>query len=290
MQKFLIQFITMVGKKAIRAIGALKSILISLIGKQKFDIIVKHISHIPLCKPLFYLAYYLLSEGMIVQPKENFIWLVRLFGGSKWFTPHLNDAIGHINVIWREGIYDRYKPRKGHVVIDAGAHIGIYTVKASKKVGRKGIILAIEPHPVNFECLKKNLKLNNCTNVIAVNAALASTYGETTLSVDDHSVGHSTTLKRSNRSLSVHTITLDQLIEDVKLTNIDLIKANVEGAMLDFLKGAEKTLALSRPKIVAEVGHYSTEKEEVIRFLADYDFIISTEGDILYAETKRNSF
>ena len=60
--------------------------------------------------------------------------------------------------------------------------------------------------------------------------------------------------------------------------------------MLDFLKGAEKTLALSRPKIVAEVGHYSTEKEEVIRFLADYDFIVSTEGDILYAETNPNSF
>jgi FkbM family methyltransferase len=227
---------------------------------------------------------------MIVKPRGHSLWLVKLPGGPAWLTPDLGDAIDHITVIWRRGIYDKYKPTKGQVVVDAGAHIGIYTVRVSKEVGNNGTILAIEPHPTNFECLQKSLGLNKCENVIPVNAAMASSCGEITLWLSDQSVGHSIKLRRSNSSLSVRSVTLDQLMEDFELTTIHLLKIDVEGATLDVLKGAEKTLRVHKPKIIAEIAHYPTEKEEVVHFLSDLEYNFSTEDEILYAEPRYNSF
>lgn len=39
------------------------------------------------------------------------------------------------------------KLKKGMVFIDLGAHIGLYTLLASKLVGSNGLVIALEPHP-----------------------------------------------------------------------------------------------------------------------------------------------
>jgi FkbM family methyltransferase len=156
-------------------------------------------------------------------------------------------------------------------------------------VGKRGTVVAIEPHPANFECLQMNLKLNKCTNVIPIRAALVSSCGEVNLFLDASSAGHSVTLGRGNESMSVHSITLDQLMKDLKLTAVHLLKANVEGAMTDVLKGAAETLKSSKPRIVTTVNHYPAEKEEVADLLSNLGFIISEGTDVLYAEPDSNS-
>jgi FkbM family methyltransferase len=221
---------------------------------------------------------------MIVRPRGHSLWLVKLPGGPAWLTPDLSDAIDHITVIWRRGIYDKYKLGEGQIIIDAGAHIGIYTIRASKQVGKRGTVVAIEPHPTNFECLQTNLKLNKCTNVIPIKAALASSCGEINLSIDASSAGHSVTLGRGNECISVRSITLDQLMKDLKLTAVHLLKANVEGAMTDVLKGAAEILENSKPRIVTTVNHYPEEKEEIANFLSNRGLIILRGDDVLYAE------
>jgi FkbM family methyltransferase len=279
--------------EVIKAVRALNSTLKALLGERRYHCMVNYISNVPMVRPLFYFVYFLLSRAVIVQPKGGSFWLVRLPGKVKFFAPDCHGPVNNIISIWREGAYDRYKPGKSHVVFDAGAHIGIYTVKASKEVGRKGIVVAIEPHPVNFECLKKNLELNDCTNVIPVNVALASSCGETNLFLNASSGGHSTALRMSDNYISVRTTTLDQLVRDLGLTNVHLIKINVEGATLDLLKGAEETLGLHKPKIMAAVGHYPAETAEAIRFLSDEGFLVSSENQVIcgqnqmiYAEAK----
>ena len=42
---------------------------------------------------------------------------------------------------------------KGDVVIDVGAHIGKYTITLAKVVGPEGLVIAIEPNPINFAFL-----------------------------------------------------------------------------------------------------------------------------------------
>src|SRR5713101_7108832 len=54
--------------------------------------------------------------------------------------------------------------RPGMTVIDAGAHHGLYTLLASKRIGRKGRVIAFEPSPRECERLEKHLRMNRCSN------------------------------------------------------------------------------------------------------------------------------
>ena len=62
--------------------------------------------------------------------------------------------------------------RPGMTVVDVGAHHGLYTLLASKRVGRKGRVIALEPSPREFRRLKKHLRWNRCSNVQLMPCAL----------------------------------------------------------------------------------------------------------------------
>lgn len=58
-----------------------------------------------------------------------------------------------------------------------GAHIGRYVISIAKRL-KKGKVIAIEPGPV---ISKKNVALNNLTNVILLNIAALDKDGEASL-------------------------------------------------------------------------------------------------------------
>jgi tRNA G37 N-methylase Trm5 len=68
-------------------------------------------------------------------------------------------------------ILARFTPKEGDTVIDIGAHIGRYTITSSKLVGNTGKVVAIEAGPDTFQILKRNVTLNNLTNVLPLNIA-----------------------------------------------------------------------------------------------------------------------
>jgi hypothetical protein len=43
-----------------------------------------------------------------------------------------------------------YRPKKADVVIDVGAFIGLYSLKAAKAVKPEGSVVAVEPNPIAF--------------------------------------------------------------------------------------------------------------------------------------------
>ena len=71
-------------------------------------------------------------------------------------------------------VLEHFKPKDGEVVIDIGAHIGLYTLIASTCVGSNGKVLAIEPELCNFEILRRNIMINKLRNVHALNYAVFS--------------------------------------------------------------------------------------------------------------------
>jgi tRNA G37 N-methylase Trm5 len=71
-------------------------------------------------------------------------------------------------------IIQYFHPKEGDVVVDVGAHIGRYTIIASKRVGPNGKVIAIEADPSNFEMLNRNIQLNRLANVTTLNYAAFS--------------------------------------------------------------------------------------------------------------------
>lgn len=65
-----------------------------------------------------------------------------------------------------------FKPLAKGVVVDVGAYMGTYAVRACRNAER---VIAIELLPYNFVMLKKNIELNRCAGkAILVNKAVGS--------------------------------------------------------------------------------------------------------------------
>jgi hypothetical protein len=53
----------------------------------------------------------------------------------------------------------------GGVFIDVGAHVGYYTLLASRRVGPAGRVVAVEPNPETLLRLRRNIALNDSRNI-----------------------------------------------------------------------------------------------------------------------------
>lgn len=136
--------------------------------------------------------------------------------------------------------------------IDAGANIGKFSVIVAKRLGKKGKVFSIEPHPENFKMLKKNIELNGLKNVVPINAACSYSEGEIELHLDEEGTGgHS--IKKYSKSAGKKTMKVKSiLLDNLQIKNIKLIKIDVEGAEADVLRGAKKILKRDHPKIIFE--------------------------------------
>ncbi len=154
--------------------------------------------------------------------------------------------------------------RPGMTVLDIGAHHGLYTLLASKSVGRCGSVIAFEPSPRERARLAKHLRLNRCNNVSIEPCAVGDRSCETNLYQVDgfRDWGNSLrppAISEPVRKVCVQVRTLDDVLEERGIEKVDFIKLDAEGGELDVLKGATKLLQSgSRPVILAEVEDVRT--------------------------------
>lgn len=132
--------------------------------------------------------------------------------------------------------------KPGDVFLDVGANIGIFSLLASKKVGKKGFIHSFEPTPQTFQRLTYNIKLNSFQNIYSHNKALSNKVGdnEFIISLDGFDAWNSFGKPSQGTNftkLIVETDTLDNFIKGNCLTKIDLIKIDVEGWEVPVLEG-----------------------------------------------------
>lgn len=128
--------------------------------------------------------------------------------------------------------------REGDTVIDAGANIGLLTLRAAKIVGGKGDVISIEPHPETFQWLEKNIFLNLFSNVHLYNIAVG--HKEQTVPFTNFKIKDVNKISGIEGTLEVPMKTLDMLCAQVLHCN--LLKIDVEGFELPALFGAEELL------------------------------------------------
>lgn len=185
-----------------------------------------------------------------------------------------------------DDIIEHFTPKQGDIVVDIGAHMGRYTIIASKRVGTNGKVVAIEAHPGNFEMLNRNIKLNQLANVIPLNYAVYSKETKIKLYLPEEESGYTIyNTIMSNRAgiedkfVDVNAQTVDYLLElnQIKEELINWIKIDVEGAEFEVLKGATNVLSKSKDIALLIEIHGLDNYRPILNFLSLYNFKIEFE-------------
>jgi FkbM family methyltransferase len=178
---------------------------------------------------------------------------VRMFLPARW------RGIEKIAFAFREDFEPELSQLKkvlspGEIFVDVGACYGIYALIASTIVGRTGRVIAFEPSTRAFPILQKNISLNNLTNVRASCLALSDKSGRTYL-YHHPNVGCDSLAKDDSFTESVQetvTETLDNVIRELGIGHVDVIKMDVQGAEEWVLRGAIRTLTSTHPIVIFE--------------------------------------
>jgi FkbM family methyltransferase len=171
----------------------------------------------------------------------------------------------------------------GMTVLDMGAHHGLYTLLASKRVGPRGRVISFEPSEREFRRLKKHLRINRCANVCVEPYALGNETGEAELFVVEGFRDWGNSLRppavpEPTHSVRVPVRRLDDVLAAHDIDCVDFIKLDVEGGELAVLQGARRLLQTSpRPAILAEVQDIRTRPwgyaaREIVQLLEHWNY------------------
>lgn len=155
----------------------------------------------------------------------------------------------------------------GMCVLDVGAHHGLYTLLASKRVGNGGKVIAFEPSPRERRLLGRNLRLNFLSNTRIEPFALGNELSKAQLYVvqggeDGCNSLRPPAVRASTETVIVDVNSLDRYLDEAGIGRVDFMKLDVEGAEREVLLGAQGLLAGTsrrRPVILAEVQDLRTE-------------------------------
>lgn len=175
------------------------------------------------------------------------------FGGLSAFVRPRSEDLAIFTTNHEPGVIDWFLPRQGELVVDVGAHIGTYTLRAAKAGAD---VVAFEPNPDSYRLLCENVKLNGFRHVSCRNVALGSETGVAQLIVPDVYLGRAWTSvgAQDSKGISVRLTRLDDEIPESPARPIDWLKVDVEGFELEVLKGATGLLHRTK-RIIIEITH-----------------------------------
>jgi FkbM family methyltransferase len=180
-----------------------------------------------------------------------------------------------------EEILKYFTPKEGDVVVDIGAAFGFYTILASKMIGSKGKVIAIEPQPESFQMLNSNIKLNKLSNVKTHNCAIYSKQTKLQL-YSSYSIIPERAGENTLDFIEVKSNKLDNLIHQIgNIDEVNWIKIDVEGAELEVLKGATNVISKSKNIVLLiEVHNISKGRnhyQSIMDLLHNFNFKIEFE-------------
>ncbi len=143
---------------------------------------------------------------------------------------------------------------KYRIVLDCGAHVGVFTNKALELGAAK--VVAIEPDPINVECLGRSYGEEIAAGrVIVVPKGVWSREQTIRLSLGLTSAWNSFVRQVGENSIEVPVTTVDKLVAALGLPRVDYIKMDIEGAEREALQGASETLRRFQPRLMLDSYH-----------------------------------
>jgi FkbM family methyltransferase len=154
------------------------------------------------------------------------------------------------------------------VCVDVGANVGAYTKMLVQYAN--ATVYAIEPSASSFKALGQNTA-GLRPQVHLSNIALADYVGTATFYSRAELSEKASMLEDSSAQITeeVQVTTLDALVADLGIAKIDFIKVDTEGYELEVFKGMQQTLAIFSPKYVQfEFNHVHLLRNITLKQLA----------------------
>lgn len=153
--------------------------------------------------------------------------------------------------------------RRGDVVLDVGANLGVYTLLFSHRVGRSGRVHAFEPAPPTFQALARHLEREGrFRNVTLNNLAVGAAAGTASLYLPGEDHGQASLTRQAAGSWAgeprITEFTVPVTTLDAYATargTVHFVKCDVEGGELGVLQGGAGLLARDHPLLHLEVSH-----------------------------------
>lgn len=154
------------------------------------------------------------------------------------FVPDMMTGHARYATSWAE-IEPSIKTRHRRSVVQAGGHIGIFPMELSKTFKK---VYTFEPEAANFACLVRNAPADH---VFPLRAALGAVHRCQELYVQPRNTGgHQITHAKGATPMLC--------IDDLGLTDCDLLMLDLEGYEFFALLGATETITRCAPQIIVE--------------------------------------
>src|SRR5271170_2929672 len=178
-------------------------------------------------------------------------YIVPYFDPGRRFSDYWGHDLGDLRFLWKN-------LRSGMVFLDIGAHHGIYSIVAAKRLGTNGTVVAFEPALREFRRLRLHLRLNRMhwvrSEPVAIGAAASTRRFFQVIEGDSTRGGLQPPATHDEvAETSVETVSLDDYVSRFPLKRVDIVKLDVEGGELEVLQGASNVLTTFRPVFICEV-------------------------------------
>lgn len=177
----------------------------------------------------------------------------------------------------------RSRLQPGDTFIDVGANIGYYSVLASRLVGDGGRVVSVEASSAFHELLLRQVRLNQCRNVRAVNAAVSDSRQTLTFVLaSSANMGANSIVPYdgpAESSFEIEARPLPDVLGAAEIAGARIIKIDVEGAEGSVVRGMAPMLSQLRqdveitvevtPDRMSQLG-YSVE--ELLKTMQEHGF------------------
>lgn len=190
--------------------------------------------------------------------------------GNRWILGSSNHGcwLGSYELSKQRAMWAAISP--GQVVLDVGAHVGFYTLLASRKVGAQGRVVAFEPEPRNLEVLRSHIQINRVSNVAVIAAAVCAATGSARFQLGASS---STGTLSPSGDLCVSAVSLDDLVAAGRIPVPAVIKMDIEGGEHQALLGGRNLLTQVHP-VLFLATHGPEVHSECVALLQSYGYAV----------------
>ena len=171
---------------------------------------------------------------------------------------------------WKKWFYEGYESatfefiqehcKPGGTLIDIGAHFGIFTISALRKVGPSGRVISFEPCAATRSVLFKTLALNGFDGIPEVrNEAVSNVTGQSSF-FSSTIPGDAANSLIGNAEHQTKSVVRTVRLDDIHFPRVDAIKIDAEGAELQILEGSRALITRHRPAVLLSVHPLQIDK------------------------------